>query len=234
MSANESDPSKPEQAPLHSSAVGPHDVNKPQRPQPAKVRGLPKWLLQLLTLLVVPLGIAMVNSGVANYAGRQKSIELAISLLREPLQEGETKGEVLPLRDWAVNVVNKLSEVPFSDAAASLLRTGQRTLPRAETLYPPVDGYCEVTPKIAEVGSRVTFTAGGLGGANQYVYTWLGDDGVVSQHRTVTVVYHTPGPKSATVRITSNGQNVYRTATVQIRAVGEKIEPDKADVMEEH
>lgn len=214
------------------------NTTKVDQPKRKKKEGLPKTVWQIATILLVPVVIAllggMINWSIAHYSGRQKSVELAVSILREPLQEDEKKGDLLPLRDWAVDVVNKLSEVPFSEDAAKLLRTGQRTLPPPEVLYPPVDGYCEVTLRIAKIGDLVTFSAFGHAGNNLYVYSWSGDDGLVSHNRTVIVRYHTPGRKEATVRITSNGQNVYRTASILITPVDEESDPVKADVVEEH
>lgn len=205
------------------------DASKAERPKPKNKGGLPKIVGQIATILVVPVGIAvlgsMINWSIAQYSGRQKSVELAVSILREPLKEEEKKGELLPLREWAVDVVNKLSEVPFSEAAAQLLRTGQRTLPPSVLVYPSVDGQCEVAPETAKVGEVIVFSALGAGGSGLYVFSWLGDEGLTSQNRTVKVRYHTPGQKSATVRITSNGQSVYRTATVEITPADAEPDP---------
>jgi hypothetical protein len=220
-----------------SAARHREDGREVEQPKVSKKGVSPEITRQLLNALLAS-GVAalvggMVNWSIAHYSGRQQSVQLAVSILREPLQDDEKKGELSPLRDWAVDVVNKLSVVPFSEDAAKLLRTGQRTLPHTEEAYPPLTGYCEVTPLIAKVGERVTFTAHGAGGNNEYVFTWVGDDGVESHDYRLIVIYRTPGRKEASVRITGNGEFAYRTASVLIISA----EPDanvKADVIKEN
>jgi hypothetical protein len=83
--------------------------------------------------------------------------------------------------------------------------------------FPPVDGVCSVNVPLAKVGQAVTFEAFGLGGSGEYAYSWAGPDGPAGQHRQVVTSFSTPGIKSLTVRITSNGQNIYKTCEVAVR-----------------
>jgi hypothetical protein len=84
--------------------------------------------------------------------------------------------------------------------------------------YPNVGGYCEVSVSEANIGQTVTFTGYGQGGTNYYAYSWAGDEGLTGGTKSVSKTYSTAGTKSATVRITSNGQSVYKTCSVVIKA----------------
>lgn len=82
---------------------------------------------------------------------------------------------------------------------------------------PNVDGYCQANVSQANIGDTVTFTGYGQGGSGFYTYTWSGTDGLSGNTRTVNKSYSTSGTKTATVYITSNGQQVTRTCSVVIR-----------------
>lgn len=86
--------------------------------------------------------------------------------------------------------------------------------PTPPQCFPHVDGVCTVdTPKVV-LGTPVIFTGWGSGGSGLYVFTWIGDDDNRSQDKDLIANFKTPGVKSATVRITSNGENIYRTCSV--------------------
>lgn len=80
--------------------------------------------------------------------------------------------------------------------------------------YPPVDGTCSVNKSRISVGESVTFEGWGTGGDGTYAYSWVGDEGRNAQTRQAVTSFSTPGVKSMTVRITSNGQNIYKTCEV--------------------
>jgi hypothetical protein len=56
------------------------------------------------------------------------------------------------------------------------------------------------------------------GGDGEYVYTWEDGEGESFERPEVLTSYSTPGKKSMSVRLTSNGEFFYCTCTVIIRA----------------
>jgi hypothetical protein len=86
--------------------------------------------------------------------------------------------------------------------------------PTPPQCFAHVDGVCTVdTPRVV-LGTPVIFTGWGSGGTGEYAFSWSGDDDNESQDRDLVANFKTPGVKSATVQITSNGESIYRTCSV--------------------
>jgi len=83
--------------------------------------------------------------------------------------------------------------------------------------YPNVDGVCAVDTALVNVGDAVTFKGFGLGGDGTYAYSWSGDEGKSSATREFVTSFATTGRKAMTVRVTSNGQNIFKTCEVIVR-----------------
>ncbi len=84
-------------------------------------------------------------------------------------------------------------------------------------VQPSLDGNCYISPSSnVYVNQDVSFTANATGGNGSYTYSWSGSDGISSNSRTFTGRFSTPGPKTATVVIYSNGQSVSRTCSTNV------------------
>jgi hypothetical protein len=84
--------------------------------------------------------------------------------------------------------------------------------------FPHLDGACAASVLAARIGESITFKVVPEGGNGEYVYTWEGGEGESFERPEVVTSYSTPGKKSMSVRITSNGEFFYCTCTVIIRA----------------
>jgi hypothetical protein len=80
--------------------------------------------------------------------------------------------------------------------------------------FPHVDGVCTVDTPSVVLGTPVIFTGWGAGGDGTYAFSWVGDDDNRSVTRDLIANFKIAGVKSATVQITSNGENIYRTCSV--------------------
>lgn len=79
--------------------------------------------------------------------------------------------------------------------------------------FPQVDGACAANVLRPRIGQAVTFMVEPYGGTGEYAYTWENGEGEWPQF---VKSFSTPGKKSVTVQITSNGQDVYRTCNVVV------------------
>lgn len=73
--------------------------------------------------------------------------------------------------------------------------------------YPRTEAIAAASPTIARTGEVVRMEAAAEGGNGFFTYEWSGDDGLQSFQRVVNVRYHEPGLKTATVKVTSNGDD---------------------------
>ena len=173
-----------------------------------------------LATIAIPIILAVVGwrveARLRSVATNQEYVKLAVSVLTQPVSDTEDRISVL--RPWAVDLLQAHSPVKIPPEAATQLAAGTIRLPLSGPCFPQVDGYGTVEPRIAKVGQPVVFTGYGLGGDHYYLYTWGGDDGLSGQTKSVTHTYSTPGNKSATVKITSNGQNIYKTVEVIVES----------------
>lgn len=81
-------------------------------------------------------------------------------------------------------------------------------------------GSCSVNPNTVSVGNSVNWGATASGGNGSYVFSWTGTDGLSAGNvPAVSKTYSTPGTKSGTVTITSNGQSVVRTCTANVTEI---------------
>ena len=84
--------------------------------------------------------------------------------------------------------------------------------------------YCVGTPSNAGVNQSVTWTAypsGNYNNTGYATYSWSGTDNLYGTGQTINTVYNTPGYKTATVNIYSNGQSV--TATCNLTIAGSNV-----------
>jgi hypothetical protein len=183
----------------------------------------PRWkdverIAKIFSLVVIPIilgaGTVFLQRSLAQGAASREYTNLAFSILREPLPK-EPQAHQLLLRDLAVDLLKTNLPVRLSPATEAALRSGSIILPKPEG-YPAADGYVTVSHSVAEVGTPVTFTAHGRGGNGEYIFTWVGDEGVTGEDYSVTAAFRTPGEKTVSVRITSNGEFVYCGGKVRI------------------
>lgn len=81
---------------------------------------------------------------------------------------------------------------------------------------PSLDGSCYISPSNVQINQDVTFTANASGGNGNYSYSWNGSDGISSGSRTFTGRFYNPGTKTANVTITSGGQSINRSCSVNV------------------
>lgn len=75
-----------------------------------------------------------------------------------------------------------------------------------QTPIAPLVVSCNATASYAPVGSGVTWVANVSGGNGAYTYSWNGTDGLYGSQSTAYIYYNNPGIKTATLYVTSYGQ----------------------------
>ena len=70
---------------------------------------------------------------------------------------------------------------------------------------------CYASPSNPQINSQVNWYANVSGGNGGYSYSWNGTDGLYGSSQSPYIIYNTPGNKSATVTVWSNGRS--RSAT---------------------
>jgi hypothetical protein len=86
-----------------------------------------------------------------------------------------------------------------------------------------LSGTCSAGVSNTQVGGTVTWYANITGGDGIYSYYWTGDEGLSASGQTIAKVYTFPGIKNATVTITSNGQSISRTCSVNVGGVQNQV-----------
>jgi hypothetical protein len=66
---------------------------------------------------------------------------------------------------------------------------------------------CYANPSNPQINNRVNWYADVSGGNGNYTYSWRGSDGLNSSSRSPYMTYSTPGSKSATITVRSNGRS---------------------------
>ncbi len=81
-----------------------------------------------------------------------------------------------------------------------------------------LSGNCFASPSPSVVGQSVTWyvDVSGGDGIYSYLYLWSGSDSLSSANSSVSKVYRTPGVKTATVRVQSGGQRIFRNCSVVV------------------
>ncbi|MFA6226913.1 MAG: PKD domain-containing protein [Candidatus Paceibacterota bacterium] len=82
-----------------------------------------------------------------------------------------------------------------------------------------LSGSCSAGVSNTSIGSTVTWTATAMGGNGFFTYYWYGDENLSSNSQYVPKVYSYGGTKNATLTITSNGQSITRTCSVNVGQV---------------
>jgi len=82
-----------------------------------------------------------------------------------------------------------------------------------------LSGSCSSGFNNTDVGSIVNWNASASGGNGFYTYYWSGDEGLSSNSQYTTKTYSYGGTKNATVTITSGGQSITRSCSVNINQV---------------
>lgn len=85
--------------------------------------------------------------------------------------------------------------------------------------YSSLNGSCSAGVSNTSVGGLVTWTASATGGNGFYTYYWSGDEGLSSSGQTAPKTYSYGGTKNATLTITSGGQSITRTCSVNVNQV---------------
>jgi len=82
-----------------------------------------------------------------------------------------------------------------------------------------LEGSCSASPYNSRVGANVSWNASAYGSYGNYTYSWSGTDGLYGNGQYVSKSYNTPGYKTATVTIYSNGQSITRTCSTNVSQV---------------
>ena len=75
---------------------------------------------------------------------------------------------------------------------------------------------CYANTTSGTVGSNMTWQATATGGTGYYTYSWLGTDYLSGYGSYINKIYNTPGTKTATVTVTSDGQTVTKMCSNSI------------------
>jgi hypothetical protein len=75
---------------------------------------------------------------------------------------------------------------------------------------------CYASPAIASVGTPITWYSTISGGNGYYSYSWVGSDQLYSSESATNKIYYSPGTKTATITVTSNGQSVTKQCSTNI------------------
>ncbi len=86
----------------------------------------------------------------------------------------------------------------------------------APVVIPTLGGSCIANDTTLDINQTVTYTANATGGTGTYSYSWSGDAIATGTSRTHSTSYGSTGTKSATVRITSGNQTIYKNCTVTV------------------
>ncbi len=116
------------------------------------------------------------------------------------------------------NPVNVFNPTNNNDARINLVVLGGGT----NTPYTPpqqqtLDAVCVISPSTVYVGQEVSFYVNATGGYGSYTYYWSGDNGINSTSQSFTGRFSYPGYKTATVTVTSGGQTITRTCSVNVQ-----------------
>jgi hypothetical protein len=86
------------------------------------------------------------------------------------------------------------------------------------TYYAPLTASCYPTASTAYTGNTVTWTSSVSGGNGSYSYSWSGTDSLSGYSSSVAIPYYSPGVKTASVTIYSNGQSqtIYCNGSVNV------------------
>ncbi len=76
--------------------------------------------------------------------------------------------------------------------------------------YPPLQVSCYVGSSSVFIGDTVNWTASVSGGDGSYYYTWSGTEGLSGYGASINKTYYSPGYKTASVTVTSDGQTISR------------------------
>lgn len=79
--------------------------------------------------------------------------------------------------------------------------------------YPSLSVQCYPVQTTGSVSGVVTWRASVTGGNGSYSYSWSGTDGLSGSGSSLDIVYSSPGTKSASVSVSSNGQTINRACS---------------------
>ena len=125
----------------------------------------------------------------------------------------------------ANNPVNVFNPTNNNDARINLVVLGGGT---SQPTQQALDGSCTISPGTAYVGQDLSFFANATGGNGNYTYNWSGDNGLYATAAAFTGKFMYAGTKTATVVITSNGQSITRTCSIDVQG-GSSIQSNIQD-----
>ncbi len=111
---------------------------------------------------------------------------------------------------------------PVYYVSSSTVVSGSYYVPNNYPFDSQLNGSCGAGVTNTAVGGTVTWTASASGGNGFYNFYWTGDEGLGSSGQAVAKTYGFSGVKNATVTITSNGQSITRTCSVNV-GVGNQV-----------
>ncbi len=109
----------------------------------------------------------------------------------------------------------KAGTVTISDGNQSITKTCYTSIVQPTS---NLIASCQANPSSAYVGERINWSANATGGNGSYTYSWNGTNGISNNYQSFAQVYTTPGQKSATVTVWSNGQRTSQTCNVYVQA----------------
>lgn len=89
----------------------------------------------------------------------------------------------------------------------------------------PINGTCYASPANVTVGQSVTWNVSANGGNGYYTYSWSGTDNLYGNNSNVNWSYSTPGYKTASVYIVSDGRNTQINCSGSVNVGGHYNQP---------
>jgi hypothetical protein len=118
---------------------------------------------------------------------------------------------------------NKTATVTIYSNGQSITRTCNVNVQGGSYYGGSLSAYCSANTQNVAVGQPVTWTVTPTGGTGSYSYTWSGESIYGTNGQTVSATYNTPGYKTASVNVYSNGQSITATCSTNIGQYGTPI-----------
>lgn len=88
------------------------------------------------------------------------------------------------------------------------------------SFYSPLSVSCSANQSYVPTGGAVSWNAYATGGSGIYTYTWTGSDNLYGSGQNLYYNYITPGIKSASVTVYSNGQSITQACSTTVNVGG--------------
>ena len=118
---------------------------------------------------------------------------------------------------------NKTATVTIYSNGQSITRSCNVNVQGGSYYGGSLSAYCSANTQNVAVGQPVTWTVTPTGGTGSYSYNWSGESIYGTNGQTVSATYNTPGYKTATVNVYSNGQTVTTSCSTNIGQYGTPV-----------